>query len=217
LSQYSLLRTVHNGEHEQYATSRPTLFEGPFKFDPIAQRLRSKHPPQFHLLYTDKMQQKTPDEVAAILKQWRKLKDRYHEKAAEQEDLNAECDRLCKTIRSHQRKYAARLKKFAPSIDLDRLSIGELNLRSQAMEYDKKAGEATWALYKTQKKLRDIYQALEELQTFHIEHLVMDKAGEATVQKAHSTIAAYSDYLRDLGPYVVEEREVIMSRINRPE
>jgi hypothetical protein len=163
------------------------------------------------------MQNKTPGEVAAILKEWHEVNERCKQKAGETEELMLECDRLLEKIRCHLFEYAVRAMSFSPTIDSNNLSMVELILRNGAMEHDRKAGAATWALYETQKKLQDFCNAFEELQTFHAEYVVPDTAGEIPIQATTIALATIRQYLRGLGPGVIKTREHILSLMERPE
>jgi hypothetical protein len=137
------------------------------------------------------MQNKTPGEVAAILKEWHEVNERCKQKAGETEELMLECDRLLEKIRCHLFEYAVRAMSFSPTIDSNNLSMVELILRNGAMEHDRKAGAATWALYETQKKLQDFCNAFEELQTFHAEYVSQIRRAKSQYkqQPSHSPLS----------------------------
>lgn len=75
-----------------------------------------------------------------------------------------------------------------------------------AMSHDKKAGEATWALYETQKKLINSCNAFEVFITFRMDHFVLTKGDQDEMQLGMLSLTMARRFLRGLGPGVVRGR-----------
>jgi len=148
------------------------------------------------------MQSKTPDEIEAILKQWYGLEEQYNQTTYEKSRFFTECYRLRRKICHHQAWCNGYLRWLPSIIERDDLPT-QLQELDAAMSHDQKAGEATWTLYETQKKLIRSCNAFEELITFRMEYFVLTKGDHDEIQLGMLTLASARHFLRALGPGVV--------------
>jgi hypothetical protein len=156
------------------------------------------------------MQNKTPNEAAAILKKWHEIKKQYNQITADIQRLKTECERLRWKIHERQFWYSMCLMSTPPTSDLAHITTGQLNSLEQAFIEDQKAGEATWALYETQKKMIESCNAFEEVLTFRVEHFILDHADEQEIEEEMVSLSATRRYIRELGPRVVNGRKRVM-------
>jgi len=80
------------------------------------------------------------------------------------------------------------------------------------MDYDKKVGEAAWALYENHKKLCDFCNACENLITFLEEHFVCKDEVMLGELIGKLEFAQTRHALRTLGLKVVKRRQRVMAR-----
>lgn len=107
-------------------------------------------------------------------------------------------------IRYHRGSYDAYLMMPRPAIDDSFPSNTNLWPLNRLMSEDQKAGEAIWALYKTQKKLITSCNAFEELITFRMKHFVLTKRDQEEMQLGMLSLTMARRFLRGLGPAVVK-------------
>ena len=143
------------------------------------------------------------------------MKQQFRRIVAETRGSIAECQQLCKLMRLYQVFYRIRIKSVPSTLDLSQLYPEQVYSLSLAMEYDKKAGEAAWALYETQKKLCDLYDFCESSTAFLKQHFVRkDKIGVQDPSEELIFARARSS-LRRLGPRLVQARRRIMAKVER--
>jgi hypothetical protein len=163
---------------------------------------------------TNRVQNKTSGEIAAILQQWYEVEDRYDQTKPEgDKQYFSKCARLFGEYSRHQIQHAVRVASLPSTIDYSQLSTAQLDILTQAMSYDQKAGMANWALYKAQKKAIECCNAFEEMATFCLEHFILCEAQEQDLREKIISPASSRRYLREMGPRVVTTREHIINLV----
>jgi hypothetical protein len=160
----------------------------------------------------DVTQIKSPSEVVAILREFFDAKKHLDQMKIRGRYSSFECRITCREIRIYQTYYNASIGSLPSTLDTCQLSTSQIDKLGSAMEYDKKAGEATWVLFEKQKQMHNYLTALEKLVTITAEHLVMNEQEESDVQAIRVWIAEARCHLRDLATQVVNARAMSMSR-----
>ncbi|KAG9559399.1 hypothetical protein KCU71_g5982, partial [Aureobasidium melanogenum] len=127
-------------------------------------------------------QSKSPEEVAAILKQWQEIEEECAKNIVDVEQLIPKVDRIRLSMFSHLAYYALRIKNLPSTKDLDQLSSEQLQSFHQALDHGQKAGEATWELYNMQKKMSASENALEKYIAFREEYFVLEQSEQQHLQ-----------------------------------
>jgi hypothetical protein len=164
---------------------------------------------------TDRVQNKTSEEIADILQQWHEMEEQHDQTVARVERYRRECDCLHRIIQGCQLDYAMTISLLPPTLESDRLTPHESYVLRMAMDRDKEAGKATWTLYETQKKMVETCDALEKLMTFHSEHFVLSEADEQDMRKEAISIAATRHHLRFMASKMVEAHKCAAESIWR--
>jgi hypothetical protein len=163
---------------------------------------------------TNQVQNKTSEEIAAILRQWHEVKERYNQTKFEDDDqYTPECARVFGEYGRHQTQHAVRVALLPYTIDSSQTSTAQLDILNQAIFYDQKAGMATWTLYEAQKKAAKCRNAFEELCTFCLEHFILDEVEEQELREEIISLASSRRSLREMGPRIVTLREYIMNLV----
>lgn len=127
----------------------------------------------------------------------------------------AECQRYHKLMLQYQDFYRMRIGSVPLTLESGQLCTQQLGSLNIAMEHDKAAGEAVWALYETQKKLCELCNCLEYTITFLTQNFVCENEDDLQDTFGKLNIAKVRDYLRRLGPEVVQVRRRIMAKVER--
>lgn len=163
---------------------------------------------------TNRVQNKTPEEIATILRQWYEVEDRYDQTKPEgDEQCFSKCARLFEEYSRHQIQHAMRVALLPSTIDYSQLSTVQLDILTQATSYDQKAGKANWALYEAQRRAIECCNAFEEMVTFCLEHFILCEAQEQELRDEIISLALSRRYLREGGPRIVMTREHIMNLV----
>jgi hypothetical protein len=163
---------------------------------------------------TNQAQNKTSEEIAAILRQWHEVKERYDQTKSEDDvQYTPECTRVFGEYGRHQTQHAVRVALLPYTIDSSQTSTARLDILNQAIFYDQKANMATWTLYEAQKKAVKCRNAFEELCTFCLEHFILDEVEEQELREEIISLASSRRSLREMGPRIVTLREYIMNLV----
>ncbi|KAG9529391.1 hypothetical protein KCU93_g3457, partial [Aureobasidium melanogenum] len=155
-------------------------------------------------------QSKSPEEVAAILQQWDDVREEYSKKMSVAKEFVSGTARVRQSILYHQASYAVLIKNFPSIIDLGRLSAGRLQSYEEALEHDKKAGEATWALYDIYKKMNASQNAFERCIAFREEHFILGELEQQSLDRCKTSIAIGRFGGRETGLVLMQAREEIL-------
>jgi hypothetical protein len=161
---------------------------------------------------TDVVQTKSPSEVVAIIQEFYDAKRQLDHMTIKGRYSASECRRMCRAIRLYQIYHNAKVRSLPSTLDISHLSTRQINKLRSAMEYDQKAGEATWVLFEKQRQMHSYLTAWEKLVTIFVERFVLDEEDESVVQASRVKIAKARHRLKDLATRVVNARGKAMSR-----
>lgn len=116
----------------------------------------------------------------------------------------AKCERLLRRTRNYQTLYRKSIRSLPSTVNYSHWSPRKLARLARAMKNEKKAGEATWALYQIQKKLCNYCNAYEDLIAFLVEHFVCKEDNGLQERIEELKFAETRGYLRDLGPRMIK-------------
>lgn len=171
--------------------------------------------PDFPRHLADRVQNKTPSEINAILQELHDAKKQFREMAVESRDSIADCESLFKLMRQYQVFYRIRIRSVPSTLDSGQLSTEQLDRLRFAMKYDRKAGEAVWALYETQKQLCDLCYLCEYITTFRMQHFVRKDEDTLRIQSRQRKLARARGRLRRMSAKVIQARRSIMAKVDR--
>lgn len=144
------------------------------------------------------------------------MKERHDQTKPEDDDQHTpECARLSIEYGRHQIQHAVRVALLPSTIDSSQISTAQLDILSQAISHDQKAGMANWTLYEAQKKAVEYFNAFEELSTFCLEYFILDEAQEQNLREDIILLASSRRYLRQMGSRVLTTQEYIMKTVGR--
>ncbi|KAH0035113.1 hypothetical protein KCU78_g2107, partial [Aureobasidium melanogenum] len=152
-------------------------------------------------------QSKSSEEVAAILQQWKEVKEEYRQNKVDFKQFVPELTLVRKTISFHQACYVVRTKNLPSTIDLGQLSAEQLQSFHEALDHDNKAGEATWKLYDMHKKMTASENAFEKLIAFREEHFVLEEPEQQLFDERKTSIADGRLYIRETAHALMKIRE----------
>jgi hypothetical protein len=156
------------------------------------------------------MQNKTPNEIAAISEEWREVEEEHHQTKGQMQQLIARCKSLFREIIRSYYFHATCAARLPKTLDSTQLSTDQLRVLDFMSVKDQKAGRATWTLYETQKKMVDACNAFERFNTFRIDRFVLDEADMQGTQEGMVSLAATRRSIRELGPRLVNARKQLM-------
>jgi hypothetical protein len=84
---------------------------------------------------------------------------------------------------------------------------------NRAIDCDKQAGKAIRALCEIRREMQNFCDAYEELVDFHAEHFVPNKEDEVLTRSGKVSLADARRYLQDLGPHLIQARELIVQMV----
>lgn len=160
-----------------------------------------------HLFLTNRVQSKSSEEVAAILQQWKEVKEEYRQNKVDFKQFVPELTLVRKTISFHQACYVVRTKNLPSTIDLGQLSAEQLQSFHEALDHDNKAAEATWTLYDMHKKMTASENAFEKLIAFREEHFVLEESEQQLFDERKTSIADGRLYIRETAHALMKIRE----------
>ncbi|KAG9603530.1 hypothetical protein KCU77_g1782, partial [Aureobasidium melanogenum] len=152
-------------------------------------------------------QSKSPEEIAAILKQWQEIEEECAKNIVDVEQLIPKVDRIRLSMFSHLAYYALRIKNLPSTKDLDQLSSEQLQSFHQALDHGQKAGEATWELYNMQKKMSASENALEKYIAFREEYFVLEQSEQQHLDQGKNALVIGRFHSRETGLVLIEARE----------
>ncbi|KAG9666715.1 hypothetical protein KCU99_g9639, partial [Aureobasidium melanogenum] len=152
-------------------------------------------------------QSKSSEEVAAILQQWKEVKEEYRQNKVDFKQFVPELTLVRKTISFHQACYVVRTKNLPSTIDLGQLSAEQLQSFHEALDHDNKAAEATWTLYDMHKKMTASENAFEKLIAFREEHFVLEESEQQLFDERKTSIADGRLYIRETAHALMKIRE----------
>ncbi|KAG9695519.1 hypothetical protein KCU95_g13495, partial [Aureobasidium melanogenum] len=155
---------------------------------------------QSHLVQSVKdYQNKSPEEVAAILSQFQELKEQYIQEKAEHKQLRSEYYRLHHTMMKYQGNYAISMRLVPSTISFGRSSAEDLQLFEQALDHENKAGETIWKIYEMQKRMDATCNAIEDFINFREEQFMLEESEQQILDEEKIQIATSRHNGRRLG------------------
>ncbi|KAH0358005.1 hypothetical protein KCU83_g647, partial [Aureobasidium melanogenum] len=165
----------------------------------ISQELPGANSSLLHFFFTDRFQSKSPEGIAAILKQWQEIEEECAKNIVDVEQLIPKVDRIRLSMLSHLAYYALRIKNLPSTKDLGQLSSEQLQSFHQALDHEQKAGEATWELYNMQKKINASENALEKYIAFREQYFVLEQSEQQHLDQGKNALVIGRFYSRETG------------------